>query len=557
MHKLLTSLLLLASLAFSAPGDTVAVDTTAPVFKRVTATGKTYYDYQKIHAQAPNVLDFSRSGPLQSFGMGLTYMGLQVRPGTTPATATDAYIDNAAPYYDDATKLFYLLYVGVSQSGGSPGTESIHLAKASAPTGPWTKLGQIIQPSGVDGDPDKGGCTGASEPVVGADGLYYVYYIGTDTMGYEQGNKSICLATAPAITGPYTKRGRKLAGYGTTSLTPGAIWHRSIVRADNGSWHMFFNASAGAGEYILHATASGISGPWAIDTAHGITLDRTAHGWDSLYVGDPSIVRVGDIYLMSYWGGATAANADIGAGIAYTTSSAFPYGWTKLSAATPWFNSATFKSYQSQTLATKPRLLRVGAELYVYWSSNVNTIAGSTGSGIHLCRVTAPPKGVFPKSRNGQTAFGGPGYNEFGVQVGDYLPLGLADSTSVALVASTASNSYVVIGQAYNSNLLAYWNYNATPASAYAMFDTYGSTNDIRLGASMGTAGKAGIVIGSNTAANARSVLDLNSTAKGFRPPRMTTAQRDAVTWVAGDEGMVIWNTVTHTLQSWTGSAWQ
>jgi hypothetical protein len=49
MHKLLTSLLLLASLAFSAPGDTVAVDTTAPEFNRITATGKTFYAYKPIH----------------------------------------------------------------------------------------------------------------------------------------------------------------------------------------------------------------------------------------------------------------------------------------------------------------------------------------------------------------------------------------------------------------------------------------------------------------------------------------------------------------------------
>lgn len=37
----------------------------------------------------------------------------------------------------------------------------------------------------------------------------------------------------------------------------------------------------------------------------------------------------------------------------------------------------------------------------------------------------------------------------------------------------------------------------------------------------------------------------------------MTTAQRDAVTWVAGDEGMMIFNTTLVKLQVWNGAAWE
>lgn len=53
---------------------------------------------------------------------------------------------------------------------------------------------------------------------------------------------------------------------------------------------------------------------------------------------------------------------------------------------------------------------------------------------------------------------------------------------------------------------------------------------------------------------NAKAILDLQSTTKAFMPPRMTTGQRDAISPPA--EGMVIWNTTVHALQSYNGSAW-
>lgn len=50
--------------------------------------------------------------------------------------------------------------------------------------------------------------------------------------------------------------------------------------------------------------------------------------------------------------------------------------------------------------------------------------------------------------------------------------------------------------------------------------------------------------------------LTVSSTSKGFMPPVMTTTQRDAVTWVAGDAGMVIYNSTTNKHQGWNGTTW-
>lgn len=53
---------------------------------------------------------------------------------------------------------------------------------------------------------------------------------------------------------------------------------------------------------------------------------------------------------------------------------------------------------------------------------------------------------------------------------------------------------------------------------------------------------------------NANAILDVVSTTKAFMPPRMTTAQRDAIASPAA--GMVIYNTTTNVLNFHNGSAW-
>ena len=56
------------------------------------------------------------------------------------------------------------------------------------------------------------------------------------------------------------------------------------------------------------------------------------------------------------------------------------------------------------------------------------------------------------------------------------------------------------------------------------------------------------------TSPSTKSVLDLTSTTKGFLPPRMTTAQRDAITSVPA--GLMIYNTTTNKLNVYT-TAWE
>lgn len=54
---------------------------------------------------------------------------------------------------------------------------------------------------------------------------------------------------------------------------------------------------------------------------------------------------------------------------------------------------------------------------------------------------------------------------------------------------------------------------------------------------------------------NSKAILTVSSTTLGFLPPRMTTTQRDAIT--SPTEGLVVYNSTTHTLDFYNGTAWK
>lgn len=66
--------------------------------------------------------------------------------------------------------------------------------------------------------------------------------------------------------------------------------------------------------------------------------------------------------------------------------------------------------------------------------------------------------------------------------------------------------------------------------------------------------GAGGVAIGQSAAPDATAALEIESTTKGFLPPRMTTAQRDAIASPA--TGLMVFNTTAAQYQFWSGSAW-
>ena len=60
--------------------------------------------------------------------------------------------------------------------------------------------------------------------------------------------------------------------------------------------------------------------------------------------------------------------------------------------------------------------------------------------------------------------------------------------------------------------------------------------------------------IGRGGGAVASAVLELDSTTKGFLPPRMTDAERDAIATPAA--GLMIYDTSNNQMNYWNGSSW-
>lgn len=86
-----------------------------------------------------------------------------------------------------------------------------------------------------------------------------------------------------------------------------------------------------------------------------------------------------------------------------------------------------------------------------------------------------------------------------------------------------------------------------------------GSGNNVYLSTKTGTLGidaSGNVIPGVQTFPSNCALLDLSSTTKGFLTPRMTTAQELAICGGTPNEGLIVYNTTTHTLDIYNGISW-
>lgn len=245
----------------------------------------------------------------------------------TPGTFDSDAVESQFPFWDESSGRWASVYSGYGTPTGGQ-EASVGLA-FSDDLLTWVKSGQVFNKSGAGADSN-----GTSGPVVWFEnGVYTLFYIGLTADGYEAGNKTIMAAqnTLPPAqwtTANWTRLGAQIAisGSGWRSI---AVWHVSIVKR-GAIYYNFFNATGADNiERTGYATASAITGPWTVDDVNSpIIAQGTGTQWDAGNIGDPSVYRTHEGWIMHYYGtnNPTTQAAD---GVAQTTDELFPLGWTK------------------------------------------------------------------------------------------------------------------------------------------------------------------------------------------------------------------------------------
>jgi hypothetical protein len=110
--------------------------------------------------------------------------------------------------------------------------------------------------------------------------------------------------------------------------------------------------------------------------------------------------------------------------------------------------------------------------------------------------------------------------------------LGMCATNTVAVIGAPASGCAMLVGTMVNSPLV------------------FGTCNVERMRIS--SSGNIGI---GTAAPNASSLVDVSSTTQGFLPPRMTTAEKNAI--ATPDAGLMVYDTTLNKLCVRTAAAWE
>jgi hypothetical protein len=133
-------------------------------------------------------------------------------------------------------------------------------------------------------------------------------------------------------------------------------------------------------------------------------------------------------------------------------------------------------------------------------------------------------------------------------------PFSLDNCQKVGSVINTAGNEDVIV--IYNTTVSqksVALRSDSTNQGVLRLYTNAGATA-IQLGAAQDSYTIAGLAVGVNTlVASAR--LQADSTTKGFLPPRMTTAQKNAIGSPA--EGLVVYDTDLHKICVKGAAAWE
>lgn len=226
----------------------------------------------------------------------------------------------------------------------------------------------LLTPNSTSGLADSGSVTA---PVMYIENdTYYLFYCGCTEAGYEQGVKTICIATGSSLTNltrysnnPIIKKKDGETWYNTD------CYHANIVKL-NDKYYLFFNALGWAYGYSEHKAESigyAISNDlfnWNVSDNACLKYSTNNADYDYSIVGDPYVFDIGDDNMyMAYFTYNHVNPQGMHDYLAKCKKSDFPNGWikTNIKLTTSSFNA-------------KPSIIYHKSKLFHFFGANGDII---------------------------------------------------------------------------------------------------------------------------------------------------------------------------------------
>jgi hypothetical protein len=347
-------------------------------------------------------------------------------------------------------------------------------------------------------------------------------------------------------------------GFRTKSTDANNITFISCDAALNGIWGVWEGSFLGNSYWGVHTATNASANPWqktsvfyngnryfAIDTTRNTEPGVTV-GWQNKW------------QFMSSGGSATSDFPQWSSSVSYIPGGA--YYVDNLN------NHSTFIQCYRELDQANPK--NDGNALFF----GGNTFEGVTGGSVSMQtqRITVPGIGIGRSElNNGRFDFWGNQASFMSATAGVTTPIVRARHTGSRLglydllnleASNIASNetAFITLGKNGSNYNRANWTFTLNGDNLktnYQSFGFHGANDLLKIQAD----GKifapfAGVGIGTSSLNNS-AVLEVASTTQGFLPPRMTTAQRNAISSPA--EGLCIYDLTAHKLYVFDGTKWQ
>ncbi len=311
-----------------------------------------------------------------------------------------------------------------------------------------------------------------------------------------------------------------------------AVFDPSGILVPNSEILCAYGESASTGTGIIRVTTNGSADykikAWASSGTYAASTDfngRTGVTWKKISGNAPVTGHSVD-YGIARYTGADGSSLSANATVPFDATAQGNLSW---SSAYNRFTLKANKTYEIESyLAVYHNTVGVAGIFQIYNFTNSTSLANGlylsmNGSGGYNVNANGPMRCVITPTTDIEvgvriaTAYGG-------------WP-SIIGSTSVVGANGAANQSYLLVKQIGSSAIVNPWVLSGN--------DVYNTTGEVGIG---------------TASPNASALLDLTSTTKGLLPPRMTTAQRSAISGAVN--GLVIYNTNLNQLETYNGSSW-